>query len=194
MTGFFLVASLATSTNLGPSTMSSRYKQITLVLGSFAAISMKSASLRSDLFPKLTNWLNPRPVLRLQSKMAKHRAPLWDINAMLPLSAIFLAKVALKGVWVSMTPRQLGPTILIPYLRAISTSFSSSSRPSFPISLKPAVITIMCFTPALPHSSATGTDTLAGTQSTATSMGCLTSKIEGYALIPQTSGSLGLMG
>ena len=45
------------------------------------------------------------------------------------------------------TPKQLGPTHLIPYSRTFAKSCFSASAPSAPVSLKPAVITTRPLTP-----------------------------------------------
>ena len=62
------------------------------------------------------------------------------------------AKVALKPVGGFITPRQLGPTILILPRLASSRTRCSSSTPSGPVSLKPAEMMMAPSTPASTHS------------------------------------------
>src|SRR5215211_7553337 len=87
--------------------------------------------------PALTSAENPMFSIKLWSRMAVSKAPLWLRRATLPGRAIAPAKVALRPVGGFMTPRQLGPTILILPRLASSRTWCSSSAPSDPVSLKP---------------------------------------------------------
>ncbi len=87
---------------------------MTLVLGSSPHTFSSATSSTSALLPRLTNWENPIYSARAWSRMAVQRAPDWDMNAMVPWSGVPAAKLAFMGVWVSITPRQLGPTSRMP--------------------------------------------------------------------------------
>ena len=109
------------------------------------------------------NLENPTPVLSAQSRVTVHIAPDCDIIAILPSKALLAAKEALRPEAVSMIPRQLGPIILIPYLSQREMHSRSRRAPSTPASLKPADITIILSTPAMPHSLTASGTILAGT-------------------------------
>ncbi len=88
-----------------------------------------------------------------------------------PGFAIPAANVAFMRSTGFMMPRQLGPTTRIPCRRAASSTRRSSSTPSGPTSLKPALMMITPRTPARPHSSTRSGAVLAGVTITARSTG-----------------------
>ncbi len=122
---------------------------------------------------------NPNSSGRLQSTTVVMIAPLWDINATSPALGETGSNVALIPWCGIMIPRQFGPVILIPCLRAISTTLSSRTAPSPPISRNPAVTMTARRTPFSPHSSITPGTSRAGTAMTAQSTGPGISTTEG---------------
>nr|CCE71174.1 TPA: hypothetical protein PAB1117 [Pyrococcus abyssi GE5] len=132
---------------------------------------MKSLSSRSAMLPRLMNLLIPTSCLAAQSSIAAPNAPLWLMNAIGPnLGLACLSgglKLQSKPFSMLVTPKQFGPTTLIPHFLALLTS--SSSRSALPASLNPADITTTPLTPFSPHSSITSGTNLAGTAITATS-------------------------
>ena len=79
-------------------------------------------------------------------------APLWLMKPTLPGRAMSAAKVAFNLAAGTMTPRQLGPTMRMPALRASSRTWRSSSTPGAPISLNPAEMMMTPLTPLTPQS------------------------------------------
>jgi hypothetical protein len=82
-------------------------------------------SLMTALLPRLTNRENPMFSLRAQSRMATHRAPDWEKNAILPSPGCPAAKEALTWLGVLIIPRQLGPMSAMPCSRHSSASLFS---------------------------------------------------------------------
>ncbi len=115
------------------------------------------------------NALKPTSSLKLQSRTAVHSAPLWLMKPTEPGRAMPRAKVAFSPVGGLITPRQLGPMIRTPPLRASSSNWRSSCAPCGPSSLKPAEMTIAALTPFSPHSRMTLGITCAGVMMTARS-------------------------
>jgi hypothetical protein len=123
-------------------------------------------------------------------------APDWLMKLTGPAGGMIGANVAFirMSAAVFTTPRQLGPTIRMPYLRAIASSCSSRSAPAGPTSLNPAVITISVRTPRSPHCSATTSARSFGTAMIARSMTPGTSWMLRYAGIEWTAVAFGLIG
>ena len=105
-----------------------------------------------------------------------------------------MAKVAFNGVWVSITPKQLGPIMRALYFLALSTSASSSLFPSAPVSLNPAEITKKALVPMLPIASTASIQDFGGTTRTASSGGSGRLFASGYTFTPIISLLLGLTG
>src|SRR4028119_2141218 len=104
------------------------------------------------MVPTETMLEKPMFSLKLLSNIAVSRAPLWLRSPTLPGLAMAPAKVALRPVTGFITPRQLGPMILIRPRRASARTRSSSSIPSGPLSLQPAaVLTPPATTPPRPR-------------------------------------------
>ncbi len=93
-----------------------------------------------------------------------------------------------------MTPRQFGPTTRIPCRRAASRTWRSSSTPSAPTSLNPALMMITPRTPAWPHSSTSAGTDLGGVTMTARSTGSPIAETDGYAFTPRIAGRVGFTG
>ena len=133
---------------------------------------MKSLSSKSAMLPRLMNLLMPIFSLAAQSRIAAPKAPLWLMKATFPKGGLACLsgglKLQSKPFSRFVTPRQFGPTTLIPHFLALFTSFSS--RSALPASLKPAEITMAPLTPFSPHSSITSGTNFAGTAITATSI------------------------
>jgi len=138
----------------------------------------------------------PRFSRRAQSRIASPRAPLCEENATRAGGGETGAKVAFMETPASVftTPRQLGPTSRMPYRRATSTSARSSLRPSSPVSLKPALITISALTPFSPQARAASTTCSAGITMTARSTSPGTEVMPGYAAMDWTKEAFGLTG
>ena len=101
------------------------------------------------------------------------------------------------GVWpVRMLnrPRQFGPHSLMPPSRAICVMRVCISRPSAPISAKPAVNMTTALTPLATQNSIASTARLAGTAMTAHSTGPGIAAISGKAFSPCTWSRVGLIG
>jgi hypothetical protein len=113
---------------------------------------MRSPHPTSIIVPTLASAEKPTFSMRLWSRMAVSRAPLWLSSATLPGRAMAPAKVALKPDGGFITPRQFGPTTRILPRLASSRTRRSSSTPSGPVSLKPAEMMMAPFTPACTHS------------------------------------------
>ncbi len=133
--------------------------------GSFSQYSSRSLPETSALLPTLTKCEIPSPSAPAVSRIASPSAPLCDENATCPAGGHAGANVASSRMPLSVfrTPRQLGPTMRMPYLRVVSRSARSRSAPSGPVSLKPAVITTTPRTPFWPHSSTASRACRAGT-------------------------------
>ncbi len=146
-TGLRRTTSLAACRNRRPSSMLSTYPMITRVSGSSARNSRTSDSETSALFPMLTTLEKPMfsPIDR--SRRAVHRAPDWERKPMFPFPGAPLEKEALRRAWVSITPRQFGPTTRIPEARATAVSSRSRVTPAPPTSLKPAEMAMAAFIP-----------------------------------------------
>ena len=108
-----------------------------------------------------------------------HRAPDCDMKAIEPIEGVPAANEAFIGTKGSITPRQLGPMIRMPYRRAMSSSSLSLLAPSSPASRNPALITTAPLAPFLPDSSRTVATNLLGTTMTTRSMGPGTSSTDG---------------
>ncbi len=147
MTGFFAVASRATRRNRRPSSILSTYPRITRVSGSSERNSIISSSDKSALFPRLTTLENPIPAPTAQSRTPVRRAPDCEKKAITPGGGDPTAKEAFSLAWVSITPRQFGPTARTDVLARTSRRACSNDAPSPPISLNPAEITIAAFIP-----------------------------------------------
>ncbi|BAA31056.1 174aa long hypothetical protein [Pyrococcus horikoshii OT3] len=136
------------------------------------------------MFPKLMNLLIPTSCLAAQSRIAAPKAPLWLMNAIGPNFGLACLSGGLKlqsnPFSKFVTPRQFGPTTLIPHFFALFTN--SSSKSALPASLNPADITTTPLTPFSPHSSITSGTNFAGTAITATSTLSGTSFILLYTL------------
>jgi len=144
---------------------------MTCVSGSSCQACMKSISLRSALLPRLMKFTKPTSVIAAQSRMAVPSAPDWVMMETLPRGGISLAKDALHREIVLMMPRQLGPTIRMPYCVAICFTSFSSRAPSGPTSLNPAEMITRFLMPFSPHSRAAPGTSLAGMTMTARSTG-----------------------
>ncbi len=92
---------------------------------------------------------------------------------------------------VLITPMQLGPTMRMPCFLILRASRSSSSAPTGPTSLKPAVITTKPRTPLRPHSSMTRSTLSRGTAMMARSTGSGIWPTLRKAFIEWTTGALG---
>ena len=77
------------------------------------------------------------------------------------------------------TPRQLGPTILIPLSNAIFLNSNCALTPEAPISANPDVNITALFTPAAAHSLTTSNAIFSGTDITTLSTGSGTEEILG---------------
>ncbi len=95
---------------------------------------------------------------------------------------------------VFTTPRQFGPTIRIPCLRATLSSSVSTAAPERPVSPKPAVMMVTARTPIEAASSITPGTAEAGTATTARSIGSGIDSSAGNAGTPQTARAAGLTG
>ena len=105
------------------------------------------------------------------SSRASPSAPLCDEKPMLPGGVERDAKVALRLGPATEIPRQFGPIRRAPYARTSASSRSWRSRPSLPVSAKPAEMTTSARTPCASACSAASITPAAGTQITATSTG-----------------------
>ena len=115
--------------------------------------------------------LKPTCSCAAQSRMAVRSAPDCEMKATRPGRAMPAAKVAFIRSMGFMTPRQLGPTTRMPCFSAASRTWRSSSAPSSPISLNPALMMITPLMPASPHSATRPGAVLAGVTMTARSTG-----------------------
>ena len=113
-------------------------------------------------------------------KIPPPRAPDCETNPISPFTGSDSANVAsiLMLSSVFNTPRQFGPTHLIPYERIFSRSCFSSSAPSLPVSLNPAVMIHIPLMPFSWHWSIVSRTNLALTTITARSTSPGTSLIE----------------
>ena len=131
---------------------------------------------------------------RLQSTMVVMMAPLCEMKAIFPGLGETGSKVVLIPWWGSMSPRQFGPMIRIPYWRAVARTCSSICRPATPASRNPDEMMItsgIFFSPA--SFTICGTP-LAGIATTAISTEPGTAASDGYAVRPRISGAFGLTG
>ena len=80
--------------------------------------------------PSDTIELKPTSSCAAQSRMAVRSAPDCEMKPTRPGLAMPAAKVAFIRSIGFMMPRQFGPTTRIPYLRAASRTWRSSSTPS----------------------------------------------------------------
>ena len=113
--------------------------------------------------------------------IATPRAPLCEHRATEPAGGIWGAKEALsltRGS-VCITPRQLGPTMRMPWWRTRSSSSRCSLAPAAPVSAKPAEIRMMARAPAAAQLSTTAAATRAGTATMPRSMGAPIASTEG---------------
>jgi hypothetical protein len=139
------------------------------VAGSFPKYVMMSPQPTSSIEPSETTALKPTFSRLLQSSTAVRSAPLWLTNPTVPGEEIPAAKVAFRPVGGRITPRQFGPTIRIPFARAVARIWRSSSAPSAPTSLKPAEMMTTALTPAAAHSSTVAGIVVAGVAMTTSS-------------------------
>ena len=95
------------------------------------------------------------------------------------LLAKVLANVPNQPALKLNTPKQLGPSILIPLSDAILAICCCASRPAVPVSAKPDVNTTALLTPLSAHSFITCNATFSGTEITALSTGTGTEEIFG---------------
>ncbi len=155
---------------------------------------MTSPQPTSSIEPSDTIELKPTSSWAAQSRTAVSSAPDWLTKPTRPGLAMPAANVAFIRPIGFMTPRQLGPTTRMPYSRAASRTWRSSSTPSGPISLNPALMMITPLMPASPHSTTRPGADLAGVTMTARSTGSPIALIDGYALTPRMAGRVGLTG
>ena len=129
-------------------------------------------------------------------KIPPPSAPDCETKPMCPLSGRDSAKhpSILTSGSVFTTPKQLGPTHLIPYSCTLSRSCFSSSAPSLPVSLKPAVITQRPLMPFSWHWSIVDKTNFAFTTMIAKSISSGTSRTEVYACKPSITPPFGLIG
>gem|GEM_PF-7035435 len=124
-----------------------------------------SNSLISAAFPYDTNLLIPTPSKPIKSSIVAPTAPDCVKKLICPSGGLLSFSLGKKSVSIVLdkTPKQFGPSIRI-FLPLINF-WSSSSPFLFPISPKPALITITAFTFFLMHSSS-----IVGTISALTAM------------------------
>ncbi len=126
--------------------------------------------LTSSMFPTETKYENPMPSSSAQSSTDVQSAPDWEMKPMWPLAGEAAAKLAFKLIPGTISPRQLGPRILMPSnLRCSWRTSCSSFRPSAPISRKPAEMITSPLVPASPHCRTSAGTEPAGVQITAKS-------------------------
>ncbi len=106
---------------------------------------------------------------RLQSTTVVIIAPLCEIKAIFPGLGETGSKVVLIPWCGSMSPRQFGPMIRIPYFCALASTCSSICRPPSPASRNPDEIMIRSGTFFSPASVTSSGTPLAGIATTATS-------------------------
>ena len=194
MMGLHLDVAAACSMNCLPRRIPSTYMPITRVSGSSRKYASRSASSMSSLFPTETNWEKPILVPLAQSSRIVPIAPDCDVTATWPGIGKSSVNVAFRRLRVLITPRQLGPSTLMPYLEAISPTRRSSSAPSGPVSRNPADMMTATFTPFLPACSITPGTTVLGTATTAMSTGPGMERTSGYALRSNIRSAFGLTG
>ena len=93
-----------------------------------------------------------------------------------------------------MIPWQFGPNTRTPYFLALARNTAWSFAPSSPISLNPAELMTTALTPFFPQSSIACGTSLAGMMMCARSTAPGISSSDLYALMPRTSGAVGLIG
>ena len=140
---------------------------------------MTSPQPTSSIEPSDTIELKPTSSCAAQSRMAVRSAPDCEMKPTRPGLAMPAANVAFSRSMGFMMPRQLGPITRMPYVRACSSTWRSSSTPSGPISLKPALMMITPLMPASPHSVTRPGALLAGVTITARSTGSPMAPMEG---------------
>ncbi len=140
---------------------------------------MTSPQPTSSIEPSDTIELKPTSSWAAQSRMAVRSAPDCEMKPTRPGLAMPAANVAFIRSIGFMIPRQFGPMTLMPYRRAASSTCRSSSTPSGPISLKPALMMITPLMPASPHSTTSPGALLAGVTMTARSTGSPMAPIDG---------------
>ena len=123
--------------------------------------------------------LKPTFSCAAQSRMAVRSAPDWEMKPTRPGLQMPAANVAFIRPMGFMMPRQFGPISRMPWRRAASSTRRSSSTPSGPISLNPALMMITPLIPAWPHSSTSPGAVLAGVTMTARSTGSPMALIDG---------------
>ena len=106
--------------------------------------------LRSRPLPKLMNFEMPRPCSFAIAMRLPPTAPLWEIIAISPAGGC-VSSVAIRLLWVLMSPAQFGPTKRRPYFRA--TARISASPSLLPASEKPEVMMAAALMPAWPQAS-----------------------------------------
>ena len=121
---------------------------MTFVRGSAPSAGRRSDSSRSALLPMLISLARPRWRPAAQSRIAVPSAPDWESTEIPPGRGICAAKDAFMRWWVSIRPRQFGPSIRTPRARHRAAISASSAAPSSPTSLKPAVMTMIALAPA----------------------------------------------
>ncbi len=140
------------------------------------------------------NLLKPIRSPIAQSRIAVPNAPDCDMKAMSPFSGMPAAKEALSFSGVLIRPRQFGPMMRMPFSRATSTTLRSSSAPSRPVSLKPAVMTISAGTFFAAQSRVASRQNFAGITSTARSTSPGMSRTDRKQGRPRIWSALGLTG
>ena len=155
---------------------------------------MTSPQPTSSIEPRLTIELKPTSSCAAQSRIAVRSAPDWLMKPTRPGFAMPAANVAFIRPIGFMIPRQFGPTTRIPYRRAASRTWRSSSTPSSPTSLKPALMMMIPETPASPQSITSCGALFAGVTMTARSTGSPIAAMLGYALTPRIAGRVGFTG
>ena len=148
----------------------STYMSTRSVASSSSHHSSRSLVETSALLPIETKAEMPSPRPSARSSSARPSAPLCDENPMRPVGNARGAKVALSPTAVEAMPRQFGPTSRAPCARIMASSCSWRSRPSGPISAKPAEITQSAFVPLRSASSAAASTCSPGMQTTHRSM------------------------
>ena len=124
--------------------------------------SSRSFDETSALFPIETKAEKPRPRSVAFSSRASPSAPLCDEKPMRPSGSARGANVALRPRPGTAMPRQFGPTSRAPCARTSASSCSCRSRPSAPVSAKPAEITHSARTPCRSAAAAAAEHLLAG--------------------------------
>jgi len=160
---------------------------ITRVSGSSARNSRTSDSETSALFPMLTTLEYPMLSPIDRSRMAVQSAPDCERKPMFPFAGVPLEKEAFRRAWVSITPRQFGPTTRIPVARAMEVSSRSRVTPAPPTSLNPAEMAMAAFIPLAARAGNAFRMSFGATTNTPRSTGPGIASTEGYNGRPSSS-------